>query len=183
MRRTEHYTFFFSKADCFSNWHPSPFQYRGVDFVCMEQFMMYAKAMLFQDKETGQKILATGDPAEHKRLGREVRNYVDEVWVAKREAIVAVGSREKYSQNPAMLEMLLSTAGTLLVEASPYDRIWGIGLAMNDPRALDPTQWRGENRLGKTLDRVRDYFLRLGVAASPSTDSGATVAPGRPRLK
>lgn len=180
MRRTEHYTFFFSKADGFSNWHPSRFEYRGIAFVCMEQFMMYAKARLFKDEEVAQRILATSDPAEHKKLGREVRNYVDAEWDAKRDAIVSVGLREKFAQNPRLLKELLSTAGTALVEASPYDRLWGIGVGMDDPRALDPTQWKGQNRLGVLLDKVRAHFLRLEaspVAAAPETSPAVNSVP------
>jgi len=185
MRRTEHYTFFFTKNDVFSNWHPSRFEYRGVQFGCMEQFMMYAKARLFNDLETAQKILKTADPQRQKALGREVRGYVDAIWVQKRESIVAVGVREKFAQNPGMLEQLLSTQGTALVEASKFDRIWGCGLAETDPRVEDETQWPGMNLLGKVLDRVRDHFLAMTAdrRASLREPSSSPRTSSRPGLK
>ena len=184
MRRTERYPFFFTKDDPFSNWHPSAFEYRGVTFGCMEQFMMYAKARLFNDLEAAQKILKTADPRRQKALGREVKGYVEEVWVQKREAIVAVGLREKFSQNPALLELLLSTQGTALVEASKFDRIWGCGLAETDPRIEDERKWPGLNLLGKVLDRVRDHFLALeqrpsmGALSSSAPTGGTSFRPG-----
>lgn len=181
MRRTEKYTLFYSKADCFSNWHPSRFDYHGIAFVCMEQFMMYAKARLFKDDTTAAKILATADPGEHKRLGRAVQNYVDAVWEEKCESIVAVGAREKFAQNPGMLQVLLSTRGTELVEAAAHDRKWGIGLGIDDPRALDPSQWRGQNKLGKTLEKVREHFLRL--EAQPPVSGPTESKPVSPPVR
>jgi ribA/ribD-fused uncharacterized protein len=160
MRRTERYTFFFRPEAPFSQWHPSRFELDGHAFDCAEQYMMYGKAILFGDAEIAAEILAATSPKAQKALGRKVRNFDDVIWKARREQIVAQGSRAKFTQNAPLRQALLETAGTELVEASPYDRIWGIGLGATDPRAEDPSQWRGQNLLGKILTRLRDELLR-----------------------
>jgi ribA/ribD-fused uncharacterized protein len=121
--------------------------------------MMYGKAILFADAEIAAEILEAASPRQHKALGRKVRNFNDATWKARREQIVAAGSRAKFTQNAELRQALLDTAGTELVEASPFDRIWGIGLAASDPRAENPAQWRGQNLLGKILTRLRDELL------------------------
>jgi hypothetical protein len=121
--------------------------------------MMYGKAILFGDTEIAAEILEAASPRQHKALGRKVRNFNDATWKAHREQIVAAGSRAKFTQNAELRQALLDTAGTELVEASPFDRIWGIGLAASDPRAENPAKWRGQNLLGKILTRLRDELL------------------------
>lgn len=153
------YTFFFTEASPFSQWHPSPFVVDGKKFICAEQYMMHGKAMLFGDAEVADEILVATHPKQHKALGRKVKNFDDAVWKRERENIVYAGSKAKFTQNPPLLEALLATKGTTLVEASPYDRIWGIGLGAKDPRAQDPTQWKGQNLLGKILTKLRDELL------------------------
>lgn len=155
MREIQGFTLFFGSTDALSNWHESHFEYRGISFCCVEQFMMYGKAMLFHDRNTAAKILATPDPRAQKKLGREVSAFDEALWIEKRESIVTVGCREKFRQNPTLAAALIGTGNTVLVEASPFDRIWGVGLAWNDPRILDPQQWLGQNLLGKSLARVR----------------------------
>jgi len=150
------FTFFFTGASPFSQWYPSSFTVDGVTFGCAEQFMMYGKAMLFGDLEIAQQTLAAVHPKEHKALGRKVTSFDDAVWKARRVEIVMAGNRAKFSQNEELRALLLATRGTELVEASPYDRIWGIGLAAGDPRAQDPKTWRGQNLLGKILTELRD---------------------------
>jgi ribA/ribD-fused uncharacterized protein len=120
--------------------------------------MMAEKARLFTDVATRQRILETDDPRLHKRLGREVQGFVQELWEAQRSRIVVAGNTAKFGQNPQMLSDLLATGTRTLVEASPLDRVWGIGLRGDDPRALDPKQWRGKNLLGLALMEVRSYF-------------------------
>lgn len=159
MRQTERYVFFFGKQDIFSNWHPCQFEYKGVRFNCVEQFMMYSKAMLFGDREVAERILASDDPKEQKALGRQVRGFDDAVWTEKCMSIVTVGCREKFAQSPALLDGLLATGSRQLVEASPYDKIWGIGMAAHDPRAENPDQWLGQNLLGKALMQARAVLL------------------------
>ncbi|KWE32642.1 NADAR family protein [Burkholderia territorii] len=155
MRRIGNITAFFGAADVFSNWHPCCFTYHEVAFNSVEQFMMYAKALLFDDHATAAAILASASPREQKRLGRSVRGFDDARWVQVRESIMFVGCREKFRQNEVFLTALRATGTSILVEASPYDRIWGVGLGEHDPLIADPSAWQGLNLLGKALMRVR----------------------------
>jgi ribA/ribD-fused uncharacterized protein len=153
------FTFFFTEASPFSQWYRCAFTEATNQFNCAEQYMMHGKALLFADAEVAAQILATDHPREHKALGRKVKRFDDAVWKREREAIVLAGNRAKFTQNAELLTLLLATRGTTLVEASPYDKIWGIGLAAGDPRAQDPDQWKGQNLLGKILTRLRDELL------------------------
>jgi ribA/ribD-fused uncharacterized protein len=121
--------------------------------------MMYAKAMLFDDHDTASKILAASLPREQKRLGRAVRGFDNASWERCRESIMFVGCREKFRQNAELAAVLRDTGSSVLVEASPYDRIWGVGLGETDPRLADSSNWQGLNLLGKTLMRVRDVLF------------------------
>ena len=159
IRRTARFTFFFRPEAPFSQWHPARFELDGHVFSCAEQYMMYGKALLFGDNEIAAQILEAVSPRQHKALGRKVQNFSEPAWKARREQIVADGNRAKFTQNPELRQALLETAGTELVEASPFDRIWGIGLAASDPRAEDPSKWRGQNLLGKILTQLRDELL------------------------
>ena len=123
--------------------------------------MMYRKAIMFGDVNIAQAILLTGNPKEQKDLGRMVANYDEATWAAKRVGIMVEGLFEKFNQNPLLKEALLNTGDTIIVEASPVDRIWGIGLTEDDPRALDQSTWRGQNLLGITLMQVRDAIRKL----------------------
>jgi ribA/ribD-fused uncharacterized protein len=154
------FTFFFTEASPFSQWYPCRFVDDGVEYTCAEQYMMRGKALLFGDTDVAADVLAAAHPREHKALGRKVKNFDDHVWKRERVRIVTAGNRAKFTQNPELLEQLLATKGTTLVEASPYDRIWGIGLDAKDPRASDPAQWKGQNLLGKILTELRDELLR-----------------------
>ena len=157
------FTFFFTEASPFSQWYRCTFEAGGHTFSCAEQYMMHGKALLFSDADMATQILAAAHPRQHKALGRKVRNFDDATWKRDREAIVLAGNRAKFTQNPTLLDQLLATRGTTLVEASPYDRIWGIGLSATDPRAQDPAQWRGQNLLGRILTQLRD---ELAAAAA-----------------
>jgi ribA/ribD-fused uncharacterized protein len=164
------YTFFWRQESPFSQWHPSVFTVDGVRYTCAEQYMMHRKALLFGDEEVAARILAARSPKEHKALGRKVRGFEDGVWKRERESIVYAGSHAKFTQNGHLLAALLATAGTELVEASPLDRIWGVGLGAEDPRLQDPTQWRGQNLLGKILTRLREELLAAGVTTARPVD-------------
>ena len=153
------FTFFFTEASPFSQWFRGTFTAGGHTFNCAEQYMMHGKAVLFGDAEVAAEILAADHPRKHKALGRKVRRFDDATWKREREAIVRAGNHAKFTQNAELREQLLATRGTTLVEASPYDRIWGIGLAATDPRAQDPAQWRGQNLLGRILTGLRDELL------------------------
>jgi len=149
-------TLFFSEKDQFSNWFISEFVVKDLHFNCVEQMMMTAKAYLFGDMAAAAKILAASHPRDHKALGRSVSGYDDAIWSERRGRIVAHGCYAKFSQNQVLREALLATGETLLVEASPYDPVWGVGLGQHDPRILDPRQWKGQNLLGIALMQVRD---------------------------
>jgi ribA/ribD-fused uncharacterized protein len=159
------FTFFWRHQSPFSQWHPSEFVVEGVRFTCAEQYMMHGKAVLFGDEEMAARILEARTPKEHKALGREVRGFDGALWERERERIVYEGSHAKFTQNAEPLAALLATAGTELVEASPMDRIWGVGLSEEDPRIQDPATWRGQNLLGKVLTRLREDLLAAGVRA------------------
>jgi len=140
-----------------SNWYQASFTHIGIRFNCAEQAMMYCKAMFFADVETANKILKSNMPRIQKALGREVKNYNDATWAANRKKVVKDILRSKYEQCTFLMEYLLQTEGEI-VEASYEDCIWGIGLAENDPRIYNKSQWEGTNLLGEILTELRDEF-------------------------
>lgn len=154
---TEQFTFFWNGP--FSQWHLSDFTVNDITFNCAEQYMMYEKAMLFEDYDTAVKILETDAPRKQKALGRTVSNFDPDQWNKVARDIVFAGNVAKFTQNDQLKEVLLETKGTILVEASPYDKVWGIGLKQNDPRSLNRKTWRGTNWLGEVLTNVRDSNL------------------------
>jgi ribA/ribD-fused uncharacterized protein len=141
---------------CFSQWWLSSFDVAGTTYKTAEHWMMAKKAELFNDKEVLEKIIQTKSPAEAKKLGREVKNYVDTVWLANRFEIVKEGNLHKFGQNKDLKEFLLNTNERILVEASPVDPIWGIGMAADHKEVNNPEKWRGLNLLGFALMEVRD---------------------------
>ncbi|WP_082393081.1 NADAR family protein [Nocardia arizonensis] len=117
--------------------------------------MMWRKAMLFDDAATAERVLAAGHSKQAKDLGREVRDFDETVWNRNRFEIVVAGNTAKFDQHPDLGDYLRHTGGRVLVEAGPVDRVWGIGLAADDPRVEDPARWRGLNLLGFALVRAR----------------------------
>ena len=146
---------------CFSNWYPCRFIYAGVEYNSMEQYMMYMKAITFDDKVTAAKILNTMDVATIKALGRQVKNYNDSIWAGMRQIIVYEGLKAKFSQNSTLKGMLLNTGSSILAECAVKDKIWGIGLSMSDPNRFNITNWRGSNLLGYSLMLVRFYLKAM----------------------
>lgn len=149
-------------AECFSQWYLAPFEVEGRRFETAEHYMMHAKALLFHDEEIAERILEVTHPGEAKKLGRLVENFDGAVWERRREDIVLAGNLAKFRAHPELREVLLRTGERLLVEASPVDRIWGIGLAADDPLAEHPLGWRGLNLLGFALMRVRATLREQG---------------------
>lgn len=141
---------------CLSQWWPAPFQVDGIRYSSAEQYMMAEKARLFSDAAALAAILQTHSPKHIKQLGREVRGFISAEWDACRVAAVEKGNFAKFTQNPALLEYLRGTKTKVLVEASPYDRIWGIGLGREHLDIKNPLKWKGLNLLGFALMRVRD---------------------------
>ena len=121
----------------------------------MEQYMMYEKARLFGDEIIMKQILETRDPRHHKRLGRLVSGFKQDVWESRRLKIVYQGNHAKFSQNADLLQKLKRTAGKTLAEASPYDKIWGIGMDATHPAAKSREGWKGQNLLGEALTYLR----------------------------
>ncbi len=140
---------------CLSQWWPSPFTVDGVRYATAEHWMIAGKARLFGDAEAEARAVAARGPAQAKAVGRLVGGFDDDVWRRERFALVVAGSAHKFGQDPALRDYLLGTGERVLVEASPRDRIWGIGLAADDPRAADPASWRGLNLLGFALMEAR----------------------------
>ncbi|MFD3744259.1 NADAR family protein [Nocardia sp. NPDC058633] len=147
-------------SSCLSQWWPATFVVDGVEFAGAEHYMMWRKAMLFEDPATAAKILGAGHPSQAKNLGRQIRNFDENVWERARFDIVVAGSVAKFGQDDALRSYLVGTGSRVLVEASPVDRIWGIGLAADDPRAADPGRWVGLNLLGFALMRAREVLSR-----------------------
>ncbi|WP_292965726.1 NADAR family protein [Novosphingobium sp. UBA1939] len=140
----------------FSQWHFTPFNLDGQSFVAAEQWMMFAKALLFGDLEVARQILASPDPSTQKRLGQLVSGFEPEKWNEWKIDIVYRGNIAKFSQNPGALRQLRNTGKAMLVEANPRDWIWGVGRGVDDPLGHSPKQWRGQNLLGLILTKVRD---------------------------
>ena len=144
---------------CLSNWYKADFEYAGKKFSSVEQFMMYHKLLTFYQFDLADKVMATDDPAEAKKIGRtRFSNFDDTLWTRISPTIVKRGVRAKFEQNPELLQVLLSTGNAVLAECSPYDQIWGIGLAPDDDRIFDTTQWNGKNKLGRILMVLREEF-------------------------
>lgn len=143
----------------FSQWYPSKFVIDKIKYTCAEQYMMYKKALLFNDLQTANAILKTNQPKQQKALGRKVKNFNEQKWNNEAKNIVYNGNKAKFTQNKDLNKLLQETLGLILVEASPTDRIWGIGLGKDDPNRFDETKWLGKNWLGYTLTKVRiDLF-------------------------
>jgi ribA/ribD-fused uncharacterized protein len=145
---------------CFSQWFPFKFEENGISYKTAEHYMMAGKARLFNDHETLQEILISHSPNQAKSLGRKVKNFDPKIWDEHKYDIVKQGNLLKFSQNEKFKEFLLSTNDKILVEASPYDKIWGIGMLETDTRAENPLLWNGENLLGFALMEVRDELRR-----------------------
>ncbi len=158
MTTTDKYVFFYKSKDAFSNHYISPFSIDGITFNCGEMYMMYHKAKLFNDMESMVKILNEESPKKQKDLGRKVIGFDSTIWYHNCQRIMVNGLKEKFMQNPDICDILLETGDRKIVEASPDDDIWGIGLAEDDPLILDEANWKGKNLLGKVLMEVRNQI-------------------------
>ena len=143
-------------ASCFSQWYDAPFTVDGEHFRTAEHFMMAGKAALFGDLELRRQILDAPTPDQVKGLGRKVAGFDEARWARHRFEIVVAANLGKFGESGKLRRFLLDTGDRVLVEASPVDPVWGIGLAANDPAAQDPAQWRGLNLLGFALMQVRE---------------------------
>ena len=140
---------------CFSQWWQAAFTVDGVNYPTAEHWMMAKKALLFEDRDQYQNIIATDSPAKAKKMGRLVKNFDPAIWSSNAFAFVTAGNLHKFSQHPALKEFLLSTGTAVIVEASPFDKIWGIGTKAHE---TDPHKWKGNNLLGFALMEVRELL-------------------------
>lgn len=151
---------------CLSQWWPAPFTVDGITYATAEHFMMAAKARLFRGEVLVPRILEAPSPRDAKALGRAIQGYDEDLWAASRYGIVVEGNMAKFAQDPVLRAYLAATAGRILVEASPEDGVWGIGLAADDNRAARPSEWEGLNLLGFALMDVRDHLAEVAPASS-----------------
>ena len=159
MRITDNYYFFYRHQ--FGQWTQRDIvDNKGVIYNCCEQYMMYKKGELFEDTETADKILEEKSPKIQQALGRKVKNFNLDVWDQHKQQIVYEGNYLKFTQHKYLKKRLLDTSELILVEASPFDKVWGIGLHFRDDECLNEANWQGQNLLGRALMRVRAALRR-----------------------
>lgn len=161
MKITDKHVFFFSFRDIYSNFARVCMRAEGKFFDCNEQYFMWRKAVLFNDTEIANKILLAHDPKEAKALGRKVKGFIPSIWDISAEWIMKDGLLLKAHASMSFRSALMHNhvKGLKHVEASPYDKIWGCGLAVTDPDINDPSKWPGQNKLGKCLDEVAETLV------------------------
>jgi len=145
---------------CFSQWYDCKFSEDGKEFISAEHYMMYQKAKLFGDNHASERVLLASNPGEAKSIGREVLGFRQDLWEEKRFDIVVNANLAKFSQSDEMRDFLVQTGNRILVEASPVDKIWGIGLAQDNAASENPNTWKGLNLLGFALMEVRYRLTR-----------------------
>lgn len=144
---------------CFSQWFNCNFTIDDIEYHTAEQYMMSQKALLFGDTEINREIMSAKHPKQFKDLGRRISGFNEKIWNDNKTDIVIRGNYAKFSQNPELKEFLLGTGKRVIVEASPYDKVWGIGMSADDSKVNNPLNWQGENLLGFCLMQVRDMLL------------------------
>ena len=142
----------------FSQWYESEFSDGQNTFCCAEQFMMFNKALIFNDEQIADKILRTTDPKKHKQLGREIKGFNQAEWDIIKLIIVEQGNFLKFTSNDELKQLILKYDN--FVEGSPHDTVWGVGLHYEDDLILDPKNWKGENLLGRALLKVKNKILQ-----------------------
>jgi ribA/ribD-fused uncharacterized protein len=152
---------------CFSQWYECPFTVNNITYKTSEHWMMAHKALLFGDINNFNKIINSIKPGEAKELGRQVIGYDDQTWNNNKFEIVKLGNIHKFNQNLNIADYLLNTENRILVEASPTDVIWGIGLSQDSEHIDNIYAWRGENLLGFVLMEVRDFLNDFGLFTPP----------------
>ncbi len=151
---TDEFVFFWNGI--YSQWHPSKFSIAGIEYSSCEQYMMAMKALTFNDQESYEAIMATTSPREQKELGRNVKNFNTDKWNEVCREYVYQGNLAKFTQNPSLKVELLKTEDREIVEASPYDKIWGIGMDVSHRNIEDKSKWLGKNWLGIEIMKVRE---------------------------
>ena len=160
MRITPTHIYFFSDKDYLSNFFPSEFTLDDLTYSCVEQYIMAQKAILFNDIKSFEAIMVTNKPSNMKKIGRKVANFDEKIWLEQRNQILQDGIMAKFEQNENLANLLSATNNRILVEASPYDKIYGVGLSETNDLILDETYWKGQNLLGQTLGIVRSKLFK-----------------------
>lgn len=155
----EEFIFYFGPDSVFSQWYKYRFIIDNQEFCCVEQYIMYRKAILFDDSETAKKILNSSDPKRHRYLGRQISGFNKSIWQKECKNFAYAANFAKFSQNEQLKNALLETNEKSLAETSPYDRNWGIGLSSSNPKRLERKNWRGKNWSGEILEQVRKNML------------------------
>lgn len=158
MKITDKFVFFWGNNSTFSNWYPEYFQHNGVWYNCSEQYMMQQKALLFKDYESAAKIMTESSPKEQKALGRKIADFNKETWIRECIDIMVPGLVSKFMQSPIANKEILLSGNRIIVEASPVDEIWGIGMGQDNPDVEDQSKWNGLNLLGVCLMKTRDII-------------------------
>jgi ribA/ribD-fused uncharacterized protein len=146
----------------FSQWYFSPFIVDDVEYKTAEHWMMAHKALLFGDAEIFEEIIKADKPGEVKELGRQIRGFDEVRWNDKKFHIVKTGNIHKFNQDKDLKDFLIATGDRVIVEASPTDTVWGIGLSQDSKMIDNPHTWRGENLLGFALMEARDFLINFG---------------------
>ncbi|MDR7383654.1 NADAR family protein [Promicromonospora iranensis] len=139
-----------------SQWFVAPFEVAGERYATAEHWMMAEKARLFRDPDAERAAIDAPNPALAKAAGRAVRDFDGDVWARERFEVVVRGNVHKFAAHPDLQEFLLRTGSRVLVEASPRDRVWGIGMGAKNENAENPAAWRGLNVLGFALMEARE---------------------------
>jgi ribA/ribD-fused uncharacterized protein len=142
----------------FSNFYKCTFEENDIIYNCSEQYFMAKKALLFNDMEMYDKIMKSNNPKQQKGHGRKVKKFNEDIWNSACEEIMFNGNLLKYTQNEDLKNLLLATENKEIVEASPYDKIWGVGIGPKDERIQDKNSWNGQNKLGICLMKIRDQL-------------------------
>jgi len=156
---TDKYILFY--GGIFSQWYKSDFTIGDITYSSAEQYMMANKADVFNDSDSLKEIMATDDPRRQKAIGRKVKGFEPEKWNEVAKRVVLAANVNKFTASQELKKAILSTGNKIIVEASPYDKIWGIGLAPDDPKALDESTWEGTNWLGEAVMEARKIIRSL----------------------
>ena len=163
MKITNKFVLFYATSEPFSQWHHAHFRdpITGDTYYTAEHYMMYQKAVLFDDMDTAEEILQVRHPREAKELGRKVKGFRSDLWDENKNQIVYNANFLKFTQNTKLMAELMKYPGLTFVEAAENDKIWGVGMKEDNPDILDPNKWLGENLLGYALTDLRDDIVEM----------------------
>ena len=170
MKITDKYIFFY--GGIYSQWYRCKISIGGIEYCTNEQYMMAKKAELFHDHLAYDAIMISQDPASQKSWGKRVKNFDKDEWEAVARDIVYDANYAKFTQHEDFRKQLIDSGDKIIVEGSPTDCIWGIGMSCDDPGILDPKNWRGTNWLGEAIMKVREQLMIDAKAQEYLTTQG-----------